>query len=95
MYKVKLKSFEDRAGGITDRIKRAIKDKDPMALVVNPYEQNSVLGMIYKQTASIKDAQILAFGPPMIPGFSVQNGVTIIKKTMPVRTAKSTLLLRL
>ena len=74
---IKLKSFEDRAGGITDRIKRAIKDKDPMALVVNPYEQNSVLGMIYKQTASIKDAQILAFGPPMIPGFSVQNGVTM------------------
>ncbi len=74
---IKLKSFEDRAGGITDRIKRAIHDKDPMALVVNPYEQNSVLGMIYKQTASIKDAQILAFGPPMIPGFSVQNGVTM------------------
>ena len=48
-----------------------------MALLVNPYEQNSVLGMIYKQTASIKDAQILAFGPPMIPGFSVQNGVTM------------------
>ena len=74
---IKLKPFEERAGGITDRIKRAIKDKDPMALVVNPYEQNSVLGMIYKQTASIKDAQILAFGPPMIPGFSVQNGVTL------------------
>ena len=74
---IKLKPFEERAGGITDRIKRAIEDKDPMALVVNPYEQNSVLGMIYKQTASIKDAQILAFGPPMIPGFSVQNGVTL------------------
>lgn len=74
---IKLKPFEERAGGLTDRIKRAIEDKDPMALVVNPYEQNSVLGMIYKQTASIKDAQILAFGPPMIPGFSVQNGVTM------------------
>jgi len=74
---IKLKPFEERAGGFTDRIKRAIQDKDPMALVVNPYEQNSVLGMIYKQTASIKDAQILAFGPPMIPGFSVQNGVTM------------------
>ena len=74
---IKLKPFEERAGGFTDRIKRAIQDKNPMALVVNPYEQNSVLGMIYKQTASIKDAQILAFGPPMIPGFSVQNGVTM------------------
>ena len=45
-----------------------------MALIVNPLEANSVLGMIYKQTATIKDAQILAFGPPMVPGFSVQNG---------------------
>ncbi len=74
---IKLKPFEERAGGFFDRIGRAIKDGDPMALLVNPYEQNSVLGMIYKQTASIKDAQILAFGPPMIPGFSVQNGVTM------------------
>ena len=74
---IKLKPFDERGGGITDRIKRAIQDKDPMALLVNPYEQNSVLGMIYKQTASIKDAQILAFGPPMVSGFSVQNGVTM------------------
>ncbi len=74
---IKLKPFEERSGGFFTRIERAIKEKDPMALLVNPYEQNSVLGMIYKQTASIKDAQILAFGPPMIPGFSVQNGVTM------------------
>ncbi|WP_036904713.1 efflux RND transporter permease subunit [Prevotella sp. AGR2160] len=74
---IKLKPFEERSGGFFARIKRAISTKDPMALIVNPYEQNSVLGMIYKQTASIKDAQILAFGPPMIPGFSVQNGVTL------------------
>ena len=74
---VKLKPFDERSGGFFARIKRAISEKDPMALLVNPYEQNSVLGMIYKQTAAIKDAQILAFGPPMIPGFSVQNGVTM------------------
>ena len=74
---IKLRPFDERGGGITDRIKRAIEDKDPMALLVNPYEQNSVLGMIYKQTATIKDAQILAFGPPMVSGFSVQNGVTM------------------
>ena len=74
---IKLKPFDERSGGFFARIKRAISEKDPMALLVNPYEQNSVLGMIYKQTAAIKDAQILAFGPPMIPGFSVQNGVTM------------------
>lgn len=38
----------------------------------------AVLGMIYKQTAEIKDAQILAFAPPMIPGFSANNGVSLV-----------------
>ena len=37
----------------------------------------AVLGMIYLQTASIKDAQILAFAPPMIPGFSATNAISI------------------
>lgn len=37
---------------------------------------NMVLGMIYKQTAAIKGAQILAFGPPMVAGFSASNGIT-------------------
>lgn len=32
--------------------------------------------MIYKQTASIKGAQILAFQPPMVQGFSATNGLT-------------------
>lgn len=35
-----------------------------------------VLGMIYKQTGAIKGAQILAFQPPMVSGFSVSNGLT-------------------
>ena len=74
---IKLKPFEERSGGFFTRIKHAITQGDPMALIVNPLEANSVLGMIYKQTASIKDAQILAFGPPMVPGFSMQNGITM------------------
>ena len=74
---IKLKPFGERSGGFFTRIKNAISQGDLMALFVNPLEANSVLGMIYKQTASIKDAQILAFGPPMVPGFSVQNGITM------------------
>ena len=35
-----------------------------------------VLGMIYKQTAAIKGAQILAFQPPMVTGFSANNGIS-------------------
>ncbi|MBR5653970.1 MAG: efflux RND transporter permease subunit [Prevotella sp.] len=38
----------------------------------------AVLGMIYKQTASIKDAQVLAFSPPMIPGFSANSGISLV-----------------
>ena len=48
--------------------------------------QNMVLGMIYKQTASLKGAQVLAFGPPMIPGFSATNAVTV---SMQDKTGKS------
>ncbi len=35
-----------------------------------------VLGMIYKQTAAIKGAQVLAFQPPMVQGFSATSGLT-------------------
>ncbi len=73
---IKLKSFDERSNGIFDRIK-ALFTGDPMRVVVNPMASTSVLGMIYKQTASIKDAQILAFAPPMIPGFSANNGVSM------------------
>ena len=37
----------------------------------------AVLGMIYLQTANIKDAQILAFAPPMISGYSATNALTL------------------
>lgn len=35
-----------------------------------------VIGMIYAQTSALKDAQVMAFAPPMIPGFSASNGLT-------------------
>ena len=36
---------------------------------------NSVIGMIYVQAKNlIKDARVLAFAPPMIPGYSMTNG---------------------
>ena len=51
---------------------------------LKPFDERSmtegsgpVLGMIYKQTAAIKGAQILAFQPPMVQGFSATNGVTM------------------
>ena len=74
---IKLKPFEERPGGFLHRIKSALTGGGIEALFVNPMEYTSVLGMIYKQTATIKDAQILAFSPPMISGFSAQSGITM------------------
>ena len=75
-FVIKLKPFEERSNGFIDKIVNTFKG-DPLRWFVNPKEANMVLGMIYKQTANIKDAQILAFGPPMIPGFSLSNAVTM------------------
>lgn len=73
---IKLKPFEERSNGFFNKIKATFTG-DPMRWFVNPLEATSVLGMIYKQTAAIKDAQILAFPPPMIPGFAMNNGVSM------------------
>lgn len=63
---VKLKSFEERNG-----------NEGPLKYMgVHNLGSKMVLGMIYKQTAAIKDAQILAFQPPMVQGFSATNGLT-------------------
>ena len=38
-------------------------------------DANSVIGLLYMQTqALIKNAQVLIFAPPMIPGYSISNG---------------------
>ena len=63
---IKLKSFEDRQ-----------KEEGPLKYIgVHNLGSTMVLGMIYKQTAAIKGAQILAFQPPMVQGFSATNGMT-------------------
>ncbi len=63
---LKLKSFEER-------------DKEESILkYMNVHNLGSmmVLGMIYKQTGGMKEAQVLAFQPPMVQGFSVSNGLS-------------------
>ena len=75
---IKLKPFEERTGGLWYKISGLWQGDGIMRFFVNPKESTSVLGMIYKQTASIKDAQIIAFAPPMIPGFSANSGVSLV-----------------
>ena len=65
-FVIKLKSFEER-----DKQEGFMKYFD-----VHSMGSKMVLAMIYKQTAAIKGAQILAFQPPMVQGFSATNGLT-------------------
>ena len=65
-FVIKLKSFEAR-----DKEEGFMKYFD-----VHSMGSKMVLAMIYKQTAAIKGAQILAFQPPMVQGFSTTNGLT-------------------
>ncbi|MGQ1947563.1 efflux RND transporter permease subunit [Geofilum sp. OHC36d9] len=38
---------------------------------------NSIIGKLYAATAKIKDARIIIFTPPMVPGFSISGGVEL------------------
>ena len=73
---VKLKPFHERPSGFFYKLSGLWQGDGINRFFVDPQSVNSVLGMIYKQTANIKDAQIIAFAPPMISGFSATNGIT-------------------
>ncbi len=40
-------------------------------------DMNSVIGKLYAATSQIKDAKIIIFTPPMVPGFSVSGGIEL------------------
>ena len=73
---IKLKPFVEREYGLFDRIKSVFTGAGIAGLFIDPTSSNMVLGMIYKQTASIKGAQVIAFAPPMIPGYAMSNGLS-------------------
>ena len=75
---IKLKSFEERQKGLWWKISGLWQGDGIYRFFINPYEANGVLAQIYLKTAHIKDAQILAFSPPMIPGFSVNSGISLV-----------------
>ena len=65
-FVIKLKPFEERQA------------EEGILKYIGVHNEGSsmVLAMIYKQTAAIKGAQILAFQPPMVQGFSATNDLT-------------------
>lgn len=75
---IKLKPFAERKYGMIDRIKSVFDGAGIAGLFIDPTSSNMILGMIYKQTSSIKGAQIIAFGSPMIPGYGLTNDVSFV-----------------
>ena len=75
---IKLKPFEERQKGLWWKISGLWEGDGIYRFFLNPYESTGVIAQIFIKTAHIKDAQILAFAPPMIPGFSANSGISMV-----------------
>ena len=75
---IKLKPFAERQKGFWWKLSGLWQGDGIYRFFLNPYESTGVLAQIYIKTAHIKDASILAFAPPMIPGFSANSGISLV-----------------
>ena len=75
---IKLKSFEERQKGLWWKISGLWEGDGIYRFFMNPYESTGLQAQLMIQTAHIKDAQILAFAPPMVPGFSANSGISLV-----------------
>ena len=75
---LKLKPFSERQKGFWWKLSGLWEGDGIYRFFLNPLEANGALAQIYLKTAHIKDAKILAFAPPMIPGFSANSGVSLV-----------------
>ena len=75
---IKLKPFAERQKGFWWKLSGLWEGDGIYRFFLNPYESNGVLAQIYLKTAHIKDASILAFAPPMVPGFSANSGISLV-----------------
>jgi HAE1 family hydrophobic/amphiphilic exporter-1 len=75
---LKLKPFAERQKGFWWKLSGLWQGDGIYRFFLNPLESTGVVAQIFIKTAHIKDASILAFSPPMIPGFSANSGVSIV-----------------
>ena len=75
---LKLKPFSERQKGFWWKLSGLWQGDGIYRFFLNPLESTGVLAQIYIKTAHIKDAKILAFAPPMIPGFSANSGISLV-----------------
>ena len=75
---IKLKPFAERQKGFWWKLSGLWEGDGIYRFFVNPLDANMVVAQIFIKTAHIKDASILAFSPPMIPGYSLSSGVSLV-----------------
>jgi len=75
---IKLKPFMERQKGFWWKLSGLWEGDGIYRFFVNPLDAQMVIAQIFLKTAHIKDAKILAFSPPMIPGFSANSGVSLV-----------------
>ena len=75
---IKLKPFAERQKGFWWKLSGLWQGDGIYRFFLNPYDATGVQAQIFIKTAHIKDAQILAFAPPMIPGFSANSGISLV-----------------
>ena len=75
---LKLKPFAERQKGFWWKLSGLWQGDGIYRFFLNPLSAEGVVAQIFIKTAHIKDASILAFQPPMIPGFSANSGVSIV-----------------
>ncbi len=79
---IKLKPFSERMKGFFSglwwKISGLWQGDGIYRFFLNPSEASGVVAQIFLKTAHIKDAKILAFSPPMIPGFSANSGLSLV-----------------
>ena len=75
---LKLKPFGERQKGFWWKLSGLWQGDGIYRFFLDPESADGVVAQIFIKTAHIKDASILAFSPPMIPGFSANSGVSIV-----------------
>ncbi|MCR4583625.1 MAG: efflux RND transporter permease subunit [Prevotella sp.] len=75
---IKLKPFSERQKGFWWKLSGLWEGDGIYRFLINPMDAQMVVAQIFIKTAHIKDAKILAFAPPMIPGFSASSGISMV-----------------
>lgn len=75
---IKLKPFEERQHGLWWKISGLWQGDGIYRFFLDPDAVTGIQAQLFMKTAHIKDANILAFAPPMVQGYSASNGISVV-----------------